>query len=87
MHSSHITPLPYPLKLKALGPARYFQVREQWRLIDLFFNPMVRTEREYSVCTLQLGAPNSNDLIIFSGSYDGITPGLYNALTAYNERS
>lgn len=41
VQSNQITPLPYPLKLKALGPARYFQVREQWRLIDLFFNPMV----------------------------------------------
>lgn len=41
MQSSQITPLPYPLKLKALGPARYFQIREQWRLIDLFCNPMV----------------------------------------------
>lgn len=41
VQSNQITPLPYPLKLKAIGPARYFQVREQWRLIDLFFNPMV----------------------------------------------
>ena len=39
--NTQINPLPYPLKMKALGNARYFQVREQWRLIDLLFNPMV----------------------------------------------
>lgn len=38
---SQISPLPYPLKLKAIAPARYFYVREQWRLVDLLFNPMV----------------------------------------------
>lgn len=33
--------IPYPLKMKALGRTKYFQVREQWRITDLLFNPMV----------------------------------------------
>ena len=32
----------YPLKLKARGMANYFQKREQWRITDFIFNPMVR---------------------------------------------
>ncbi|KAJ8924184.1 hypothetical protein NQ315_006975 [Exocentrus adspersus] len=33
--------VPYPLKMKALGRVKYFQVREQWRITDLLFNPMI----------------------------------------------
>ncbi|CAH0551735.1 unnamed protein product [Brassicogethes aeneus] len=38
---STVVPVPYPLKVKALTNTRYFQVREQWRLTDFIFNPMV----------------------------------------------
>lgn len=43
---SHIQPsqviqLPYPLKLKALTTFRYFQQREQWKITDFLFSPMV----------------------------------------------
>lgn len=38
---SQIIQVPYPLRLKALGKTRYFQVREQWRLTDFLFSPMV----------------------------------------------
>jgi len=31
----------YPLKLKARSTANYFQKREQWRITDFIFNPMV----------------------------------------------
>ena len=31
----------YPLRLKSLGPMKYFQQREQWRITDFLFNPMV----------------------------------------------
>lgn len=41
LQTSQITPVSYPLKMKPLGYARYFQTREQWRLTDLLFNPMV----------------------------------------------
>ncbi|CAG0924289.1 unnamed protein product [Notodromas monacha] len=34
-------PVPYPLKLKPLGASRYFQAREQWRIQDLIYSPMV----------------------------------------------
>uniref|UniRef100_A0A182J0X8 ER membrane protein complex subunit 7 beta-sandwich domain-containing protein n=1 Tax=Anopheles atroparvus TaxID=41427 RepID=A0A182J0X8_ANOAO len=38
---SQVTPVPYPLKLKALTRFRYFQQREQWKITDFLFNPMV----------------------------------------------
>lgn len=33
--------MPYPLKLKALTTFRYFQQREQWKVTDFLFSPMV----------------------------------------------
>ncbi|KAJ8971496.1 hypothetical protein NQ317_013135 [Molorchus minor] len=39
--TSEIVVVPYPLKMKALGKTRYFHVREQWRITDLLFNPMI----------------------------------------------
>lgn len=39
--TSEVIVVPYPLKMKALGKTRYFQIREQWRITDLLFNPMV----------------------------------------------
>ncbi|XP_058061759.1 ER membrane protein complex subunit 7 homolog [Anopheles bellator] len=38
---SQVLQLPYPLKLKALTRFRYFQQREQWKITDFLFNPMV----------------------------------------------
>lgn len=38
---SQIIQVPYPLKLKALTRFRYFQQREQWKVTDFLFNPMV----------------------------------------------
>jgi ER membrane protein complex subunit 7 len=32
----------YPLKMKSFGRIRYFQQREQWRITDFLFSPMVR---------------------------------------------
>lgn len=39
--TSEVMVVPYPLRMKALGKTRYFQLREQWRITDLLFNPMV----------------------------------------------
>ncbi|XP_041985099.1 ER membrane protein complex subunit 7 [Aricia agestis] len=39
--TSQVIQVPYPLRMKALSRFRYFQVREQWRLTDFLFNPMV----------------------------------------------
>ncbi|XP_056648266.1 ER membrane protein complex subunit 7 [Diorhabda sublineata] len=39
--TSEVIVVPYPLRMKALGKTRYFQVREQWRVTDLLFNPMI----------------------------------------------
>lgn len=33
--------MPHPLRMKSLGPYRYFLQREQWRLTDTLMNPMV----------------------------------------------
>ena len=33
--------LPYPLEIRDRGKATYFQPREQWRVQDFLFNPMV----------------------------------------------
>ncbi|XP_063699846.1 ER membrane protein complex subunit 7 homolog [Culicoides brevitarsis] len=38
---SQILQVPYPLKLKALSKFRYFQQREQWKITDFLFNPMI----------------------------------------------
>ncbi|ESP00062.1 hypothetical protein LOTGIDRAFT_203638 [Lottia gigantea] len=34
---------PYPLEFRERGKANYFQAREQWRITDFLFNPMVLT--------------------------------------------
>ncbi|KYN04626.1 PREDICTED: ER membrane protein complex subunit 7 [Cyphomyrmex costatus] len=41
IQTSQVIQVPYPLKMRPLTPFRYFQVREQWRLTDFLFNPMV----------------------------------------------
>lgn len=38
---SQIIQVPYPLKLKAITTYRYFQQREQWKITDFLFSPMV----------------------------------------------
>ncbi|CAG0894885.1 unnamed protein product [Cyprideis torosa] len=38
---SQITQVPYPVKMKARGSFKYFQQREQWRITDFIFSPMV----------------------------------------------
>jgi len=39
---SSIQTLNYPLRFKARGQAKYFEAREQWRLTDVIYSPMVR---------------------------------------------
>lgn len=41
IQTSQIIQVPYPLRLKTLGKFRYFQVREQWKITDFLFNPMI----------------------------------------------
>lgn len=41
IQTSLVFQVPYPLKMKALSRFRYFQLREQWRMTDILFNPMV----------------------------------------------
>ncbi|XP_053964925.1 ER membrane protein complex subunit 7 homolog [Anastrepha ludens] len=38
---SQIIQVPYPLKMKALTRFKYFQTREQWKITDFLFSPMV----------------------------------------------
>ncbi|XP_034936997.1 ER membrane protein complex subunit 7 [Chelonus insularis] len=41
IQTSQVIQVPYPLKLRPLTPFRYFQIREQWRVTDFLFNPMI----------------------------------------------
>lgn len=41
IQTSQVIQVSYPLRLKALGKTRYFQAREQWRITDFLFNPMI----------------------------------------------
>ncbi|XP_066257379.1 ER membrane protein complex subunit 7 homolog [Euwallacea similis] len=41
IQTSLVNQVPYPLRIKALGKTRYFQIREQWRITDFLFNPMM----------------------------------------------
>ncbi|XP_059057593.1 ER membrane protein complex subunit 7 [Achroia grisella] len=41
IQTSQVIQVQYPLRMKVLTKFRYFQVREQWRLTDFMFNPMV----------------------------------------------
>uniref|UniRef100_A0A1A9YUE3 ER membrane protein complex subunit 7 beta-sandwich domain-containing protein n=1 Tax=Glossina morsitans morsitans TaxID=37546 RepID=A0A1A9YUE3_GLOMM len=38
---SQVIQVPYPLKLKPLTKYQYFQTREQWKITDFLFSPMV----------------------------------------------
>jgi len=38
---NQVTQLPYPIKAKPLGKFRYFEKREEWKITDVLFNPMV----------------------------------------------
>jgi len=38
---SQVIQVPYPLKLKAFTRFKYFQTREQWKITDFLFSPMV----------------------------------------------
>lgn len=50
IQTSQVIQVPYPLKMRPLAPFRYFQVREQWRMTDFLFNPMVI---KFSTCIMQ----------------------------------
>lgn len=41
VQTSQVIQLPYPLRLKPITKLRYFQAREQWRVTDFLFNPMI----------------------------------------------
>lgn len=41
IQTSQVLQVSYPLKMKPLKHIRYFQVREQWRVTDFLFSPMV----------------------------------------------
>ncbi|GAB6029424.1 hypothetical protein CHUAL_005183 [Chamberlinius hualienensis] len=41
IQTSSVLQVPYPLKFKPKSKFKYFQTREQWRVTDFLFNPMV----------------------------------------------
>ena len=43
----------YPLRFRARGMASYFQMREQWRITDFLFSPMVSRAILQFSCTVQ----------------------------------
>ncbi|XP_066941647.1 endoplasmic reticulum membrane protein complex subunit 7 [Macrobrachium rosenbergii] len=38
---SNVVQMPHPLRMKSVGPYRYYMQREQWRITDFLMNPMV----------------------------------------------
>lgn len=42
IQQNQVIQVPYPLKFKSQGKIRYFSPREQWRITDFLFSPMVR---------------------------------------------
>ena len=40
---SAVQTVTYPLRFKARGVASYFHMREQWRITDFLFSPMVNS--------------------------------------------
>lgn len=38
---NQVTQLPYPIKAKPLGKYRYYEKREEWKITDVLFNPMI----------------------------------------------
>ena len=47
---SSVTTVIYPLKFKARAIANYFQQREQWRITDLLYSPMVKKHYRSESC-------------------------------------
>ncbi|XP_033208172.1 ER membrane protein complex subunit 7 homolog [Belonocnema kinseyi] len=41
IQTSQVIQVPYPLKMRPFTPFKYFQVREEWKVTDIFFNPMI----------------------------------------------
>lgn len=41
IQSSHVHQIPYPLEFVNYVPAKYFYIREQWKVTDFLFNSMV----------------------------------------------
>lgn len=41
LQPNQVAALPYPVKMKPQGKFRYFQKREEWKITDVLFNPMV----------------------------------------------
>ncbi|XP_058804001.1 ER membrane protein complex subunit 7 [Phymastichus coffea] len=41
IQTSQVLQVPYPLKMRPVQPFKYFQLREQWRITDFLFNPMI----------------------------------------------
>ncbi|CAD5205965.1 unnamed protein product [Bursaphelenchus okinawaensis] len=41
LQPNSVSTLPYPLRLQARQPTKYFRQREQWRATDVLMNPMV----------------------------------------------
>lgn len=41
LQPAQVVQVPYPLKMKAMTRFKYFQTREQWKITDFLFSPMV----------------------------------------------
>lgn len=72
IQTSQVIQVPYPLKMRPLAPFRYFQVREQWRMTDFLFNPMVT---KFSTICIEhiyfITFENFTFFFLFSGFNDG----------------
>lgn len=72
IQTSQVIQVPYPLKMRPLALFRYFQVREQWRMTDFLFNPMVT--KFSAICIEHMyftSSVKNNALFLFLGLNDG----------------
>ena len=58
IQTSAVQQLPYPLRFKPKTPFKYFQTRENWKVTDFLFNPMVIANwdknNEIVVCSMKI---------------------------------
>jgi len=47
LQPNQVTHVTYPLRLAPLGPYRYFQPREQWRITDVSYNAIINYHFHY----------------------------------------
>lgn len=66
IQTSQVLQVPYPLKMKPLNRFQYFQVREQWKLTEFVFSPMVSFKCDFCIPTLKYSDRRICKLFIYA---------------------